>query len=36
MAVILWRPSGLLGVLTGLWARAFGPRPARVPGLAGE
>ena len=36
MAVILWRPSGLLGVLTGLWARAFGPRPARVPGLAGQ
>ncbi len=36
MAVILWRPSGLLGVLTGLWARAFGRRPARVPGLAGE
>jgi branched-chain amino acid transport system permease protein len=36
MAVILWRPSGLLGVLTGLWSRAFGPRPARVPGLAGE
>jgi hypothetical protein len=36
MVVILWRPSGLLGVLTGLWSRAFGSRPAPVPGLAAE
>ncbi len=36
MTVILWRPAGLLGVLTGLWARAFGPRRAPAAELAGE
>jgi branched-chain amino acid transport system permease protein len=36
MAVILWRPDGLLGVLTEWWRRAFGERRAAVPELAGE
>ena len=36
MAVILWRPDGLLGVLTGWWRLAFGRRRAPVAELAGE
>lgn len=36
MAVILWRPSGLLGVFTGLWLRAFGSRRAPEPEPAGR
>jgi branched-chain amino acid transport system permease protein len=34
MAVILWRPDGLLGVLTGLYERIFPSLPERVPAAA--
>jgi branched-chain amino acid transport system permease protein len=34
MAVILWRPDGLLGVLTGLYGRIFPSLPERVPAAA--
>jgi len=30
MAVILWRPTGLIGLVTDAWRRRFESQPARV------
>jgi branched-chain amino acid transport system permease protein len=32
MAVILWRPSGLMGMINEAWRRYDGSRPARAEG----
>jgi branched-chain amino acid transport system permease protein len=30
MAVILWRPTGLIGIVTGAWQRHLSRKPARA------